>query len=461
MEVKNEKVKKQKVKVGAKRMLCWQSSSLSSGCNMLALGFIAIYCTDTLGMPAALVGTLLMASKIFDGVTDLIAGYIVDNTKSRWGRGRPYELCLIGAWFCTVLLYSCPPQFSLAAKAIWLFVMYALVNSVFQTFLKASSTVYMVRAFDREEHYVALSSYGGIITMFGAVILNVTFPILMGTLATSAAGWRTLILIYAVPLTALGMLRFFFIKETNMVDVESESKVRLKEMLLVLKNNRYIYAVALMTFAMNFVTNLGIQVYYFTYIVDNIAIMSVLAFTQILALPFVFIFPAFIRKFSTKQLMVTGLLLMAFANAINFIAYDNVLLLVIAAILQGVGSIAPSMMVTLLIIECAEYNEWKGMPRLEGTLSCVNGFASKVGAGIGTGVTGVLLGMSGYISAAGSTQPDSALLTIRLLFSMVPMGLYLLVALSMKFYKLNKMMPQIRKENEERRNAVLETGGQK
>lgn len=448
------KEKKQKVKVGAKRMLCWQSSSLSSGCNLLSLGFISIYCTNTLGMSAALVGTLLMASKIFDGFTDLVAGYIVDNTNTKWGRGRPYEICLLGAWLCTALLYSCPPQFSTAAKAVWLFVMYALVNSVFQTFLKASGTVYMVRAFDKEEHYVALASYGGIITMFGAVILNVTFPILMGTLATSPAGWRTLILIYAIPLSIFGMLRFFFIKEVNQVDAKSESKVRLTDMLLVLKNNRYVYAIAFMTFVLNFVTNMGVQVYYFTYIVNNVAIMSVLALTQVLALPFVFIFPAFIRKFSTKQLIISGIFVVTFANLINFIAYDNVVLLAIAAILTGIGTIPATMLVALLIIECAEYNEWKGMPRLEGTLSCVNGFASKVGAGIGSGITGILLGASGYISAADAVQPGSALTMIRMLYSFIPMALYLLVALAMKFYTLNKIMPQIRKENEERRKGI-------
>lgn len=83
--MKKEKVKR--TKVGAARQICWQSSSISSGCMLMVQGFISIYCTDTMGMPAALVGTLLMVSKIFDGFTDLIAGYVVDNTRSRWGKG--------------------------------------------------------------------------------------------------------------------------------------------------------------------------------------------------------------------------------------------------------------------------------------------------------------------------------------------------------------------------------------
>ena len=85
----------------------------------------------------------------------------------------------------------------MAAKSVWLFVMYVLVNSVFYTFLKANSTVYMVRAFKTEDEIVSLSTYGNIITFAGVLVLNVTFPILMGKLVTSASGWRTLVLLPA------------------------------------------------------------------------------------------------------------------------------------------------------------------------------------------------------------------------------------------------------------------------
>lgn len=153
-----------RVKVGAKRMLCWNSSGISSGCMMMAMGYLSIYCTDTMGIPAALVGTLLAASKIFDGFTDLIAGYLVDNTNSRWGKGRPYEFALLFGWICTVLLYSCPQGLSMVVKCIWLFSMYVLTNSIFYTLLKANATPYLVRAFKTEDEIVSLSTIGNIMT---------------------------------------------------------------------------------------------------------------------------------------------------------------------------------------------------------------------------------------------------------------------------------------------------------
>ncbi|MEH7495704.1 MFS transporter [Neobacillus niacini] len=443
-----------KEKVGFVRMGLWQSRAVSLSCNILILGFLTIYCTDTLKIPAALVGTLLMASKIFDGITDLFAGFFVDKTNTKLGRGRPYELSIIGVWLCTWLMFACPPEFSIAAKAAWIFVMYSFVNAIFTTFLNANNTVYMVRAFSKQEHYVAISSYGSIIVLLGAVIVNVSFPMLMASLATSAGGWRTLIAIYAVPLLLIGLLRFFTIKETNDVDAASDIKINFKEALTVLKNNRYIFTVALMLFVFSFVANMGIHVFYYTYIVKNVALMAPLALIQIVILPLLFLFPPIIKKFSTTKLIIAGIFITSLGYLINFFALDNFPLLIVGAILTGAGAVPISMLSGLMVIDCAEYNEWKGKPRMEGTLSSITSFTGKLGAAIGTGVMGIMLSMSGYTGDA-STMPESADFMIRLLFSIIPMFLYLLVALVLKFYKLDKLIPQIRIENEERRKKLI------
>lgn len=80
-----------------------------------------------------LVGTLLLFSKIFDGVTDLFAGYIVDNTRTRFGKGRPYELSILGVWLMTIIMFFCPPSMSTAVKAVWVFITYTFINSIFTT----------------------------------------------------------------------------------------------------------------------------------------------------------------------------------------------------------------------------------------------------------------------------------------------------------------------------------------
>ena len=119
-------------KVSLGKSLLWNTRPLSFGTVTILMGYLSMFCTDILQMPAALVGTLLMVSKIFDGVTDLIAGYIVDNTKTKLGKGRPYELCLIGVWVCTFALFASNVEWSITMKSVWLLIMHTLIWSVFE-----------------------------------------------------------------------------------------------------------------------------------------------------------------------------------------------------------------------------------------------------------------------------------------------------------------------------------------
>ena len=118
-------------RIGAGKFFAWQSRALSGAANYMVLTFVTIYCTDTLKMPAVLMGTLIMASKITDGVTDLFAGYLVDKTKTRLGKARPYEFAIIGAWLATWLLFSTPGDASIVIKSIWVIANYICINSIF------------------------------------------------------------------------------------------------------------------------------------------------------------------------------------------------------------------------------------------------------------------------------------------------------------------------------------------
>lgn len=212
------------------------------------LGLLMIYCTDTLKVPPAYISVILVASKILDGVTDMFAGFIVDRTRTRWGKARPYEIFIVAIWLCTWLLFSCPESFSMTAKLIWIFVMYALANSVCYTFLNANGTSYMVRAFKSGE-IVKQTSYGSIITMLAAVIFNITFPALMGSIATSGAGWSRLVLMFAVPLAAIGLLRMLFVPEKYDVDMETPDaeKLKVSDIFKLIRVNKYILIIVLMT----------------------------------------------------------------------------------------------------------------------------------------------------------------------------------------------------------------------
>ena len=440
-------------KIGVFRMFAWQTRLISTGSIIMILGFLSIYCTDTLGMSPALVGTLLMLSKITDAIVTPFIGYIIDKTNSKLGRGRPYELCIIGLWLCTILMFSCPPQFSMLLKGVWVFMMYTMVMTVFETFLTANGPVYMARAFKNHEQHVALQTYGSIIVMFGIALFNITFPMIMNRLATSPKGWTTLMLIFGIPLCAIGFLRFIFIKEITDSEVKAaEEKVNFKELIVVLRSNKYIWLIAIWFFSYNVVTNFAGTVgqYYYLHIMKNMDLFGVSQIGTILILPIFFAMPTLLRRISLGKVIVIGLLICALGNLIYFVAYTNFPLLMIGSILSGVGAVPANMLLPLLIIDNAEYNEYLGNERLEGTMSALTGFTQNVGAAFGTFIIGILLTTSGYIGSA-KTISDSALSMIRYSYSLIPMAILVVVAFIMMFYKLDNKMPQIRTENREKR----------
>lgn len=441
-------------KIGIGKLLLWQSRMVSTTVAFLTMTFLMLYCTDTLKIPAAAVSGILVGSKIIDGFTDMFAGFIVDRTKTKWGKARPYEVFIVLMWLFTWLLFSCPEFLSTALKCVWIFVMYVLVNCICYTFLNANNTPYIVRAF-KDNQIVKLTSFGSVITMLAGLIFNILFPVAMSKVAINASGWSRLILMMAIPLAAIGILRMLFIEEKYDVDsvAPNKNQISIKDSLNVFKTNKYIILMAGVNLIFNFVSGMGITPYYYKYIVGNTGLMGLASAAQILAIPLAFIFPSLIKRFSTAKLMVVGYFVSATGFLLNYFAYDNVPLLMIAAILTGGGAIPSTMLIGLIVIDCADYNEWRGLHRMEGTMSSIVGLGQKIGTALGAGALGVFLQASGFTGEA-STMPSTAYTMIRLLMSFIPMGLYILTGLSMTAYKLDKIMPQIKSEIEEKRREA-------
>ena len=456
-----EKTKEAGEKLGFGNLLLWNSRTISTSVYVLMVGFLMAYCTDTLGVTPAYISIIMVVSKLADSVTDACAGFIVDKTKTKWGKARPYEVFILLMWVCTWLMFSCPTGLSEIMKCVWILVMYTMVNAVAYTFLNASNTVYLVRAF-KGDQIVKLTSYSSVITMLASVIFNVGFPILMAKYATSASGWSLLVGTFAIAMGGIGILRMIFVKEKYDVDAEDKSRgekkdsLKFKDVIELIKGNRYILILALMGLIFNFVTNMGTTVYYYTWVVGNVGLMSVASLVQIIGIPLAFAFPPLLKRTTVVKLMFAGFLLSAAGYLLNFFAGANIALLSVAAVMTGTGTVPGSMLIALAVLECAEYNEWKGRPRMEGTMSSVVSLAKKIGAAVGSAGLGVMLTIAGYDGTL-EVQSAGTLMAIRLLFSVVPMALYVIVALSLRgYFKLDNQMAQIRKENEERRTAALQ-----
>ena len=144
---KNKQSKADRLPIG--KFLAWKSSDITSaGVFLIVTTYMTLFCTDHLGMKPLVVGNIILISNIIDFITDLIAAYVIDNTKTKWGKARPYELGAIGMTLCTTLIFITPSGWSETLKIVWVFTMYTFLFGVFNTFRTSANVPHLIRAFD-------------------------------------------------------------------------------------------------------------------------------------------------------------------------------------------------------------------------------------------------------------------------------------------------------------------------
>ena len=159
------------------------------------------------------------------------------------------------------------------------------------------------------------------------------------------------------------------------------------------------------------------------------------------------------KKMKLSRLIMAGAVIGVVGYVVNFFAGSNMPMLIGATILTGLSGLPLGFVGGLMLIDCGEYNKLKGLPSSLGTMTAFQSFASKVGSGVGTWLQGMLLSIGGFISAGADgvavmNQPSSAILTIRLGYSLIPALMFVLIIVVLHFYKLESLLPVMRKEKE-------------
>ena len=444
---KEKRIKNPDNRLGFGKLLLWSTSSVSVALSALVLGFVTVYCTDTLGLEPVIVGTVFLVSKLVDGVTDLIAGVIIDKTNTRWGKGRPYEIFMLFLWLSTWGLFSVPEGFSTVAKYIWIFFMYVFMNAVCTTFLNGNNVVYLVRAFKTKEQQTKLTAYSGFFTMGAGFAFNILFPMGVAKIATSAAGWSRLIGMMALPLTILGLVRMLTIKEqyNSEADVQSE-QLKLADVVTLFKTNRPALMIGIVRFLYATVTSMGVSVYYFTHVIGNVGLMGVTAAFSVIGLPLAFLMPVMRRKMGQDKMVTMGFISCIIGSLLMLLAGKNFLLVVVAGLFNAIGAVPFNMMFNMYIIDCADYNEMLGNQRLEGTMGALFGLTAKIGGAFGGFVLGALLSLVHYDGTL-AVQPASSIMAIRLLASVVPLIFYIVIVIIMRSVRLDEKVKDFKHEN--------------
>lgn len=437
------------------RFVAFRLGNFSMAANFMVMGFLTLYCTDTLGMAPAVVGSILMVSKVIDAFGELYCGYVVDNFKpiKGLGKARPFDFLYIGQWGCTVLLFSVPSAFSAPLKVVWVFLMYSLVQSVFQSLIQSANLPLLSRTFANKNVVMKVQSYGGIFGMVLSMSFNMLFPGLVQRFGTDHSGWTKLMVLVAIPMILFGLTRMLVCKEDQVpAHEDKEEKIRIKDALLVLKENKYVWIVMLVNLLIQVAPGMAVGSFYFTWVVGNMSLLGTISMVSILLLPVMIFIPRLIRKFSISAVISVSAALGIAGSLITFAAKANLPLLLTGAVISGLGTMVPPYLTAIMLMDCATYNRYNGRQGMEGTISAVNQFGGNLGQGLGAQIAGIVMSATGYVAAA-EVQSAGALMGIRALYGLAPAVIFILLFLTARAFTLEKRIPEMEAELKKRAQA--------
>lgn len=440
-----------KVPAGAREKLpfwfgaAWSGRSVSLAVCTTLIGYTTFYSTDVLGLDPVLIGFLLMASKVFDGITDLMIGFIIDRTNTRWGKARPYEIGVIFLWIFSVMLFCTPSALSQTAKAIWVFVMYTLVNAVCFTMLYGNEAAYLIRAVKTDENRTKLTAVSGIYILLFSTVAAVIIPQGVKAAGTIPSNWIMLAVIVAIPCVLIGILRFIFIKE---IKVDSQPvKLNIREGITTVGKNKYIWMLAAMYFCYHLANNVSgtVATYYGEYVYGDIGIASILSLAMILVPVFLIFIPQVMGKIGTAKTLRVGFVIMIAGYGIRTLGGTNLITLFTGNLLSVVGYVPIAFMLNVYLFECMDYGYWKTGKRVEAMMNSITSFVAKLGSAFASGGVGLLLGMVGYNGSL-DVQPGSAITAIIVSYNIIPMVIIIIAVIISTKYDVEKYLPEIRRE---------------
>lgn len=434
----------QKSKLPLRMKLAWPTQTISFAIGSVLFGYVTYFATNYMYLDPAVVGMLFMVSKIFDGFTDVVAGYLIDRTHSRFGKGRPYSLAMVGYWICVLLLFA-GPTLEGQAGYVYLFILYTLINSVFLTLNGCSESVYLANALEDTSQSVSLLSISNLISMVFTLAGSILMPQLIKTVASSREGWAMVTWAIAIPFAAISVIRFLAVKEVR--SVSNVEKIEIRDMLRLLGHNKYILLFSMVILVSNIgnylVSNVG--TYYYQYIMGDVGIGSMMNITLLSAVIAIAITPALAKRFGLTNVVRVCTVIGLVGYLLRLVNIHSVPLLFVSNLMSFLGFYPMFSFSNSFVIDCMDYGEWKNKTRSEGSIACAQSVTSKIGTALGTALVGVLMGAAGYQGKL-DVQPDAANTMIIILNSLVPAVICLMQLILLHFYDLDKKLPQIRED---------------
>lgn len=408
--------------------------------------YILFFFTDVFGILPAAAGTLLLVTKIWDGINDPLMGILVDRTRSRWGKFRPWLIFTPILFAPISIMCFSAPDLTPMGKLIWAYATYILFDMTYT----ASDVPYWamssaITANTTERNSVVVYPRF-IATVAVAIATLTTLPLVHlfqdlagGDAARGDRGFQLTAALYGILTVACFAVTFFLVRE-RVVIPHTQKRSTAKDILVTLGKNKPLMLLIISGLFVNAASGakLSTLIYYAKYNLGNEMLNPVVAAVNI---PFILIGIAVTPKIAKRYGKKTTYIILNAIFAVGSLGFylsgwENLVVMLAWSCFGSIGMAAPLVLQTSMIADTIEYAELKTGQRSEGLIFSSQTFMVKLASAFTSWITGLILAATGFI--ANAAQSQSALTGIHLIMSLFPFLACTIAIIPMFFYPLTE-----------------------
>ncbi len=380
--------------------------------NAVLASYLNVYYTDVLKMTSVWGGMFLMlfpiVSKIIDAITNVVMGQIIERTKSKAGKARPWLfISAFGISVAGILLFAVP-EGNENLKVIWVMLSYNLFYSFAYTIYNMSHTLMVPLSTRNVADRGQLSVFNNIsAVMISGIIVALIFPmVIMPMLGANKAAWITVMCIISVITLPLTLIEYYFTKEriTEEGAAEEKEPVSFMTQCKAIFTDKYWIILFAYLIIYNFgsmVKNIGL-VYYCNYVLgsynDGITQTLVSALGGIPMGIGIFAVWPLAKKFGKRNITAAGFVLYAIGGLICWIFPHNMVMVLVGQFIKNIGGLPCAYVFMALFADVLDHLEWKYEYRCDGLCASLQTIILTVSAGMASGIFNFILNATGYIA---------------------------------------------------------------
>ena len=431
------------------------------GCNLVwtTIGsYLTLYYTDSVGLAAAAIGTMMLLTRLLDGISDLIMGSIIDRTHTKWGKARPWMLyAYIGCAVTLVANFAIPDTLGTTAQYAWFFIAYTLLNAVFYTANNIAYEALTSLVTKNAKERVEMGSFRFMFS-FGTNLLiqSITFG-LVASFGGGAAAWRIVAIIYCIVGIISNTLSCFSVKELSDAELrdgkeEEDSKLTLAETFKLLISNKYFVMICVVYILQQLrAAMLSVGTYFMTYVLFNQKLFGV--FSWAINIPLIIalaITPTLVAKARGMYKLNKYSYVFATICRLGIVVagyLGSIPLMLVFTVLTSLGEGPWQGDVGAVIANCSEHTYLKTGKRIDGSMFSCTSFGTKLGGGIGVALSGWLLDASGYVNNA-AVQSASCISMMNVMYLWLPFAFDLIITIILSFMNIEGANEQLKESME-------------